>query len=126
MRQLKIKGHIDLEKNIVEFSLDVYLFKDKGLTYAYCPSLNIIGYGNNQKEAKDEMEYLLHEYFDFAIKKKTLPVDLVNHGWKKNNKGDFIAPSISYLMKKYPDFKDLIENREYYKYNQSKAIAEYV
>ena len=126
MRQLKIKGHIDIEKNTMDFSLDIYLFKDKGLTYAYCPSLNIIGYGNNQKDAKEEMEYLLHEYFDFAIKKNTLAVDLASHGWKKGGKGDFTAPSVSYLMKKYPDFKDLIENREYYKYNQSKALAELV
>lgn len=126
MKQLKVRGHIDFEKNMVDFSLDVYLFRDKGLVFAYCPSLNIIGYGGNQKGAKEEMTYLLHEYFDFTIKKGTLEADLSGHGWKTDGEGSFTAPSVLYLMRKYPDFKELIENREYYKYNQSKAIPAFV
>lgn len=103
MKQVRVKGHIDSEKDAIDFSLDIYLFKDEGLIYAYCPSLNIMGYANNQKEAKEEMDYLLQEYFDFTLKKGTLSVDLSEHGWREDGNGQFIAPSVSYLMRRYTD-----------------------
>lgn len=86
MKQLNVKGHIDREKEHIDFSLDIYLFKDKGLVYTYCPALDITGYGSTQKDAKDEIEYLLHEYFDYTLKEKTLTDDLSSHGWKTDGK----------------------------------------
>lgn len=125
MRKLKINGHVDIESGSVKFSLDIYIFKEGALTYSYCPSLDITGYGEDSEAAKSEMEYQLKEYFDYTMRKDTLRSDLAGHGWTENEGERFTAPSVSYLMRRYPDFKDLIENREYLKYSQSVGTAAY-
>lgn len=125
MKRLKANGNFGTSTGGVHFSLDVYLFNEDGLTYSYCPSLDITGYGKDMNEAKAEMEYQLKEYFDYTLKHDTLRSDLAGHGWTKDNDDHFFAPSVSYLMRKYPDFKDLIENKEYTKYTQPVGAAVY-
>lgn len=125
MKKLNINGFVDIEREGVKFSLDIYIFKEGELTYSYCPSLDITGYGEDSEQAKEEMEYQLKEYFHYTLRENTLRLDLINHGWTENDNERFTAPSLSYLMRRYPDFKDLIENREYYKYSQPVGVAEY-
>lgn len=124
MKQLQVSGHYGVDVGSIDFNVDVYIFKDGNLTYSYCPSLDLMGYGIGRDDAKAEMELQLREYFDYTFRKNTLHADLTNHGWQENGKDIFVAPSLPYLMQRYPDFKDLLENKEYSKYSQPLEIKE--
>lgn len=65
----------------IDYNLALVLFEEDNITFCYCPTLDITGYGHNEKEANKSFEITLHEYFDYTLKEKTLKADLTRLGW---------------------------------------------
>ncbi|HHH52667.1 MAG TPA: hypothetical protein ENK91_03335 [Bacteroidetes bacterium] len=74
---------IDKVKNTINIKLWLIHFKDEnGIHFIHSPNLDITGYGLTKKEAKQSFEIALEEFFDYAIKNKTLIKVLNDLGWE--------------------------------------------
>ena len=73
---------ITFSKTGVDVSVSVYVFEEKGIYIAYCPSLDLSGYDTTEESARQDFEYMLDEYMHSQLQNKTLHQDLVRHGWK--------------------------------------------
>lgn len=88
---------------IIEGNLSVFAFREEGVSFIYCPALNLTGYGNNTKEAQSSFKTVLYEYLKYTIENKTLADDLTAHGWKNNKQ-----PSPFAILSKDKELKRVI------------------
>jgi hypothetical protein len=113
------KGRLSLSDNRgeINFNLSLIIFEEDGAVIAYCPPLDLAGYGNNEEEAKKSFEFVVSEYFNYTTKKGTLITDLKGLGWniKKNLRKQATPPEDSYLLKKNNNFKRIFETHDYRK-----------
>lgn len=65
---------------------------------AYCPELDLCGYGYGEDAAKKSLETTLQNYFDYTLAHGTLHADLVKHGWRKYKNGRLSSPSQKSMM----------------------------
>ena len=118
-RGMMSRGRIALSGNRgeVNFNLAMIIFEEDGAVVAYCPPLDLAGYGNNEEEAISSFEYVVSEYFEYTTKKNTLLTDLRRLGWniKKNLHKSVTPPENSYLLSKNENFKRIFENFDYKK-----------
>ena len=54
---------------------------DKGCYHAHLPGLDLTGYGESRRDAKDCLEVVLREFFREMLQKGALEGDLVARGW---------------------------------------------
>jgi len=112
------------EKGGLTVHLSLYSFIEDKVTIIYCPALDISGYGLDEEEARKSFETIFSETIDYMMKKNTFHDDLKAHGWhirgKKSN--DLKAPSFADLYKKNEDFKNIIDNKEYHKFDKNVVI----
>ena len=101
----------------IKVSVFVYLdteHPDGNMYIAYCPSLNLIGYGNGEDNAKKDFEWIMGDYLHDMIRQGTLEQDLKEHGWTVT-KSVFNEPRISDMMSKDKDLKDFIDDALYHR-----------
>lgn len=106
------------------FNLGVYIFKEGDFYISYCPALDISGYGLNEEEAKESFGEVMRQYITYCVEHGTLAEDLRKHGWKVKSDGDglFKSPDTESMLKRNPDFKDLLDNKEYSRYIEDVPI----
>jgi len=94
----------------VKVQLSVYLFEEDEYTIAYCPALDLSGYGRSEVEAHNDLEAVLTEYFIYTAHKKTIRQDLQSLGWslKKSAHKKMIPPSDEQIMKTNENFNHII------------------
>lgn len=111
----------------VNLVLGVYIFTEEETYIAYCPALDISGYGKNEIEAKQSFGEVVRQYLEYCIHEHTLTEDLQKHGWKVESikQHKLISPDTVSMMKRNPDFKNLIENKEYSKYMENLSIPSF-
>ncbi len=66
-KNTRLKGTIDTRNEKIEVSLSVILFKEDDNVIAYCPALNVYGYGMTETEAKKSFETSLSEFFKYTL-----------------------------------------------------------
>lgn len=105
----------------INIVLGVYIFMDENIFIAYCPALDLSGYGKNEQEAKESFGEVMRQYIEYGLHKHTLVEDLQKHGWnvKSMKQRKFKSPNIETMMKNNPEFKDIIENKDYSKYSEN-------
>lgn len=71
-----------------EFNLGVFIFRDDDTNcyVAYCPSLELAGYADDEEGAKADFEFVFNEYLSYCDENGTLEEDLRRHGWEVKNK----------------------------------------
>lgn len=107
-----LRGTINTAKNTgIKIQLTVYLFEEDEYTIAYCPALDLSGYGMNETEAKDDLQAVLTEYFIYTTNKKTIRQDLQNLGWtlKKSTHKKMTPPSEEHIMKTNENFNHIMK-----------------
>ena len=107
----------------VKVSVFVYLdteHPDSDMFIAYCPSLNLIGYGNGEENAKKDFEWIMDDYLNDMVSQGTLEEDLRNHGWTISQ-STFSEPKISDMMTKDEYLKDFIDKGLYHRINIDKT-----
>lgn len=116
-KRAKITGVVTTQDKMVTVDLFVIQFEDGGCQIAYCPALNIYGYGTSEDEARHSFEINMGEFFDYTIKKKTLVKELESLGWTVKKAKKFSAPPFTKLLQSNRDLKKIMDTREFRKIN---------
>jgi len=108
---------------VKEMKLTLITFKDDNVYNVYCPSLNLVGCGYTEKEAKDSFNVVFDEYINYTTENNTLIDDLKNCGWKwsENNK-NLSPPAISESLLIDKDLGDIFNNFDFEKRSIKAAI----
>jgi len=65
----------------IDLELILFFTKEDKYIVAYCPALELTGYGKTQSEAKKSFEENIKIFFDETTAKGTLDQILLNLGW---------------------------------------------
>ena len=108
----------------VSFSVGVYLFKEGETFIAYCPALDVSGYGNTETESKESFAQSVGMYIEYCLHKNTLVQDLQKHGWsiKSMKQRKIKAPDFDTMLRNNEDFREIIETKDYTKYSENVRI----
>jgi hypothetical protein len=101
----------------VTLSLTLIIFSEESTCLAYCPALDLSGYGNDEEEARQSFSTTLSEYLRYTMHKKTLSSDLIDHGWKvkKNMQKGATPPTIQDLLSTNEDFSRIFNTYDFKK-----------
>lgn len=89
-------------------SIGVFTWNSDGIYYAYSPSLDMTGYGDNKEEAIKSFEITFHEFVKYATNKKTLWDELEHLGWAVNKKKKkVLAPKMTEMLQDNEIFRDV-------------------
>ena len=113
-------------KSII-LQLSVYQFKEDESYITYCPSLDLSSYGTTENHAQKSFEEILEITLKYMIDKNTLIEDFKKHGWQikslKQNK--IKSPSVKQMISNNKVLRDILDNKEYRKYNQQLELPEF-
>ena len=120
-------AELNLGKSKINMVLGVYIFSEENIYIAYCPALDLSGYGENEHEARESFAEVMRQYFDYCIQNNTLAEDLRKHGWtvKDSQKQTVQSPDVATMMKNNSAFTDILNNKEYSKYSQNMTIPSF-
>lgn len=102
------KPYIKIQEGRVSALLDVVIFKEDGITFAYAPSLELVGYGHTLAEAQNSFENVFQEYLKYGMENRTLDEDLRAHGWKAGQSETFNSPQFLVVLRKNKRLQDVI------------------
>ncbi|HRF80087.1 MAG TPA: hypothetical protein PL070_08370 [Flavobacteriales bacterium] len=103
---------------IVTVGLNVLLWEEDGIHYAFSPALDISGYAKSEQKAKESFEVMLQEFLEYAHNKGTMFKELERLGWTVNKKKKRVkAPDHLELLQDNPDYRE-ITNRPGVKHMQ--------
>lgn len=123
MQNLQLKGKGQFGKAVVSVDVPVMLFQEEKIWYAYLPSFDLTGYGNNENEAKDSLKIVLDEFIRYTLNKKTFFDELKRLGWKVKSKNKhFLAPQVTDLINENEQLKEIINTKQYFTSNYPVSI----
>jgi len=124
MGTISFKGELQSKSRKISVQLGIYLFKEDNMSIAYCPALDLSGYGNNDEEAKSSFAEVFRQYIEYCTNKKTLISDLQKRGWniKSMKQRKIKGPEFESLMRTNKELKNIIEKKDYVKYSESVGI----
>lgn len=104
----------------IRITLDVYIFLEGDCYIAYSPALDMSGYGESERLAKESFSIAIDEYVKYARRHKTLVKDLKRHGWKVRSlkQRKMSAPSLDEMLASNAAFKEILVNKEYRKVSE--------
>ena len=79
-------------EGIVEMQLSLLIYKQGDYFVAFCPSLELSSYGNSVEDAKNGFDDAMNLYLEYSIENGTLEKDLMEHGWKIEQKTRKLNP----------------------------------
>lgn len=80
MADLAFRGELTLNGKTVSAGLELYKFKEEGMTIIYCPALDLSAYGEDERSAKKSFSETFRLYVTYCLNKNTLIEDLKKHG----------------------------------------------
>jgi predicted RNase H-like HicB family nuclease len=86
-----MKNKIVNGKDIILLKLDVVIKKEGEYYVAYCPAIEITGYGKTVEEAQNSFDIELEIFVEETQKNSTLEKYLLKNGWRLQQ-----TPQISY------------------------------
>ena len=124
--KLNFKAKLSNKDSTIITELALISFEDENVFFVYCPALDITGYGYDTNEAKKSFAQSLKMYFEYTTNKKTLSKDLESHGWIVKNKRKLKSPDFDFLFKHNEQFKRIVNERNFSKYNEQVQFPECV
>ena len=105
----------------IQVKVSVFVYADEehpsgNMFIAYCPSLNLVGYGNGEENATKDFEWIIDDYLNEMMTQGTLEEDLLSHGWKIVRKS-FSEPKISDMIRRNHDLRRFINEGIYQRIN---------
>lgn len=114
MQQGKLKGEKDFGTKTIKVELQVLLFEEDSIHYAYMPSFDLTGYGNTEDQAKESLSVVLDEFLRYTLHKNTLLIEMQRLGWKiKSKEKPMYAPQMSDLINTNDQLKDIVNSKQY-------------
>lgn len=112
--QVNLSGEKNVGDKNVKVSVPVVFFMEDNTHFAYIPSFDITGYGNNNQEALDSVTVVLDEFLRYTINKNTFVLELKRLGWKvRSRKKPMIAPQMSELINTSEQLREIVNNKHY-------------
>jgi hypothetical protein len=112
-----IYGTIPVKEGFFKVNLSLIKFEEDGCKIAYCPALEISGYGNNDEEAIESFKISLSEFFKYTSNKKSFEKEMERMGWtisRAKNKS-MIPPSMIKLLQENDNFSRIFNEHSFYK-----------
>lgn len=114
MQNLQLKGEGKYGKSTVKVEVPVMVFHEENTWFAYLPSFDLTGYGNDTEEAKESLKIVLDEFIRYSLNKKTFFDELRRLGWViKSKKKPIHAPKMSDLIQSNEQLKEIIDSKQY-------------
>ena len=114
MQNLQLKGEGKYGKSTVKVEVPVMVFEEENTWFAYLPSFDLTGYGNDTEEAKESLKIVLDEFIRYSLNKKTFFDELRRLGWViKSKKRPIHAPKMSDLIQSNEQLKEIIDSKQY-------------
>ena len=92
-----------------EFRLSLYIFPEDSHSIAYCPALDLSGYGADEGQAREDLAMVMEEYFEYTVEKKTLHEDLKRLGWTMAGR-EMTPPNLAHMQVMNEDFNQVLNN----------------
>lgn len=100
--------------NSAKVNLQVLVFEEENVYFAYMPSLDLTGYGKTEEEAKESLTIVLDEFFKYTLDKNTLFIEMQRLGWRiRSKKNPLYAPQMSDLINSNEQLKEIVNSRQY-------------
>lgn len=119
-----MRNSIVITNELISIRVSVYMFEEGGSKIAFCPSLDLSGYGRTKKDAAADLEFVLKHWLMDQIENKTLREDLVAHGWEMESDGCAKEPSFAETVRRNAQLKRL-GNKEFSKKNKQLRLPCY-
>jgi len=121
MAKLTFTGNLKNGKSGINTKLSLLSFVEDDTHIIYSPALDLSGYGSTEEEAKQSFEIVLSEFIGYCMNKQTLFKELKKLGWdvqegKKHPK--IKSPDWSDLIKCNSELENILENKNFTKFNQ--------
>lgn len=114
MQEAKLSGDYKFQDRSIKVELQIVLFKEDDIFYAYLPTLDLTGYGNTDVEAQESLKIVLDEFLRYTLHKNTFFIELQRLGWKLKNKNTTIVPpNISELINKNNQLKEIFNHKQF-------------
>ncbi len=111
-------------KSQLDIVVPVVTFKDEedGIWYAYCPVLEITGYGTSKREAEQSFSVVLKETMTYLIEHGTLEDELRRLGWTQIE-GRKVPPSLEERLASDAELRRMMTYKHQLRYNALPALA---
>ena len=76
MQQGNLKGEKQFGTKSVKVDLQVLIFEEDNIHYAYMPSFDLMGYGDTEENAKESLTVVLDEFLRYTLNKNTLFIEM--------------------------------------------------
>lgn len=112
-----ISGTIPVKDGFLKVNLPLIKFEENGCKIAYCPALDISGYGNNEEEAIESFKISLSEFFRYLTNKKTFEKEMERMGWtiSQTKKKSMTPPPMTKLLQDNENFSRIFNEHSYHK-----------
>ena len=120
-----LNGIISCSKGVFQVKIPVIIFKEDKTVIAFCPLLDLSGYGQSELKAKESFQIVLEEYLRYVSNKNTFEEDLIGLGWTVVNakKKSFSPPSIEKVLSKNKEAREIYNTKPFKQYNESLSIS---
>lgn len=110
----KFSAEFEKGNSKLKVLLNVFIWYEKSIYYAFSPALDITGYGKTEREAKESFEITLNEFVKYTTNKNTLFDALEQLGWTVNRKRNRMhVPNIADLLNDNKSFREMYKRKEY-------------
>ena len=114
MQEINLSQEKKNRSNSMKVNLQVFLFEEDNIYFAYMPSFDLTGYGETAEEAKESLTIILDEFLRYTSDKKTLLIEMQRLGWDiKDKKKSMCAPQISDMINSNEQLKEIINSKQY-------------
>jgi hypothetical protein len=131
MAQYIFKAGYENQSGSIKVMLLLFHFEDENkVHFIYSPHLDLTGYGNNIKEAKDSFAIVFEDFVDYTLKKKTLSKVLTGLGWElkgtAKNPKKILAPSITSVIKDNEYVSEIFDKYPVNTYHQEVGLPSFI
>lgn len=112
-----ISGTIPVKDGYFKVNLPLIRFEEDGCKIAYCPALDVSGYGNSAEEALESFKISLEEFFRYVTNKKTFEKEMERMGWtiSHNRKREMTPPPMTKLLQENDNFSRIFNEHPFNK-----------
>ncbi|MBW8334859.1 MAG: hypothetical protein K0M40_22775 [Prolixibacteraceae bacterium] len=114
-----ISGTIPVKDGYFKVNLPLIRFEEDGCKIAYCPALDVSGYGNSAEEALESFKISLSEFFRYVTNKKTFEREMERMGWtiSHNKHKEMTPPPMTKLLQDNDNFSRIFNEHSFNKEN---------
>ncbi len=114
-----ISGTIPVKDGYFKVNLPLIRFEEDGCKIAYCPALDVSGYGSSAEEALESFKISLSEFFRYVTNKKTFVLEMERMGWtiSHNKHKEMTPPPMTRLLQENDNFSRIFNEHSFNKEN---------